>query len=219
MDKVLITGAGSGLGRELAKAYASRGSHVILLGRSREKLEELEKEIKANDGSAEYELCDITDYQAVNELADSISRGHGSIDCLINNAGLGYFGELRSATENQITQMLDTNIKGTIFVTQALLPYIKKRILNIISTAGLKGKVNEAVYCASKFAVRGFTEALQKELEHSTIEVSAIYMGGMDTPFWNSSDHVKDKSRLRSPAAVAEKIISMDDGRSEIIIE
>lgn len=89
--------------------------------------------------------------------------------------------------------------------------------MNIISTAGLRGKVNESVYCASKFAIRGFSESLLKELE-GRIKVVAVYMGGMDTPFWNNTDHVKDKSRFKSPREVALKIKELDDGRCEIVI-
>jgi len=93
----------------------------------------------------------------------------------------------------------------------------KGHILNIISTAGLRGKVNEDVYAASKFAVRGFTESLQKEYEASTIKITAVYMGGMDTPFWTDSDHISDRSRLRSPSEVAKLIIHQLDEASIII--
>ena len=114
--------------------------------------------------------------------------------------------------------MIDINVKGTILVTLGLLPHMKGSIINIISTAGLKGKVNEAVYVASKFAVRGFTESLQKEYENSHLVITAVYMGGMNTPFWDETEHIKDKSRLKSPEDVAKEIKDKDDGRSEIHI-
>lgn len=123
--------------------------------------------------------------------------------------------------EQQITEMLTANVLGTILMTKAFLPYILKndegRIINIISTAGLRGKLNEAVYVASKFAVRGFTESLQKEYEGSKIKFNAVYMGGMDTPFWDESDHIKDKSRLSSAREVAETIIQQMDQDTIII--
>ncbi|MDY0407553.1 SDR family oxidoreductase [Paracerasibacillus soli] len=117
---------------------------------------------------------------------------------------------------------MDTNIKGGILTVQYALPLIRKskgRILNIISTAGLRGKVNESVYCASKFAMRGFTESLQKEWEHEPISITAVYMGGMNTPFWKNSDHVEDPSQLKGPEIVAEQIFNADDRRKEILID
>lgn len=98
-----------------------------------------------------------------------------------NNAGIGYFGRLQEISPTEISQMIDTNVKGTIYVTKAILPTFLERnarkIMNIISTAGLRGKVLETAYCTSKFAVRGFTESLVKELEPTSISVSGVYMG------------------------------------------
>lgn len=139
------------------------------------------------------------------------------MDILINNAGVGIFGPIEDMEYKDIDTVIDTNVKGTIYMTKALMPMIKEKIMNIISTAGLRGKVNESVYCASKFAIRGFSESLLKELE-DRIKVVAVYMGGMDTPFWNNTDHVKDKSRFKSPREVALKIKELDDGRCEIVI-
>lgn len=120
---------------------------------------------------------------------------------------------------NEIAEMIDTNVIGTIQMTGTILSHLNEgHIINIISTAGLRGKVNEAVYCASKFALKGFTESLQKEYEGTGIKFTAVYMGGMDTPFWEDSDHIKDTSRLRSSSDVAEIIISQME-QDEIIIE
>lgn len=219
MKRILVTGAGSGLGKEIAKEYAKEGTHIILVGRDEERLRDTALEIEAMHVSAEYIVCDISSCDSVKKLKDKIVHKHGTIEYLINNAGIGHFGPLGELSEKQIEDMLNVNVKGTIFMTQCLLPYIKERILNIISTAGLKGKVNESVYVASKFAIRGFTESLQKELEGKEVRVTAVYMGGMNTPFWDNSNHIKDKGRLREPSKVAQMIKSMDDGREQIIVE
>ena len=219
MKRILITGAGSGLGKELSKCYGDKESHVILVGRNKDKLEKATMEIIKNGGSAEYMVCDISSATSVNRLVREVYEKHRSIDCLINNAGIGFFGSIEKISIEEINTMIDTNVKGTIMVTQGLLPYVNYRILNIISTAGLKGKVNESVYVASKFAVRGFTESLQKELIGSEVKVTAVYMGGMNTPFWKGSTHIKDNSRLTSPEEVAREIKLKDDGRNEIIID
>ncbi|SHI46965.1 Short-chain dehydrogenase [Clostridium cavendishii DSM 21758] len=218
MKKVLITGAGSGLGLELAKCYAKEKNHVILVGRNKEKLEKAVDEITKSGESAEYFICDISNIESVKELVEYICIKHKTIDYLINNAGIGIFNPISELTVNEINKMIDINVKGTIMVTQRILPYINERILNIISTAGLKGKVNESVYCASKFAIRGFTESLQKEFIDEKIKITAVYMGGMNTPFWEGSKHIKDKNRLKSATEIAKEIIMKDDGRLEIII-
>jgi len=217
MKKILITGGGSGLGRELAKVY-SKDNYIILVGRRIEKLNETLDEMKSLGGIGECIPCDISSTYDVNNLVNSIKENYEKIDILINNAGVGYFSPIDKITLNEVDKMLDINIKGTIIITKGLIPYINNKIINIISTAGLKGKKNETVYCASKFAVRGFTEALQKEYEDKNIQVTAVYMGGMDTPFWDESDHINDKSRLKSPEQVA-KAIKENDSKKEIFID
>lgn len=216
MKKILITGGGSGLGFELSKAYAKENNHLILVGRNKEKLVLAVSLITDKGGVADYIVCDITDIKSIELLKNTLQKKYHTIDCLINNAGIGYFGPIEELSLDELDQMLAINVKGTILMTQTLLPLINEKIINIISTAGLKGKINEAAYVASKFAVRGFTESIQKEL---SIKVTAVYMGGMATPFWDYSTHIKDKSRLKNPCDVAKEILSKDDGRLEMIID
>jgi uncharacterized protein len=222
METIVITGAGTGLGKELALQYAAKGNTLILTGRRQSPLLAVQQEIEKLGGKAFSYTLDVRNYENVKTTAEEILKKH-KVTCLINNAGVGYFGPLTSLTCEQIHDMIETNIKGTIFMTKTFLPYFhtlpKAKILNIISTAGLKGKVNESVYAASKFAIRGFSESLVKELEQTNISVTAVYMGGMDTPFWEGTDHIKDRSRLRSPEEVARQIIAEDNGQPEIMIQ
>lgn len=220
MKTIMITGAGSGLGKELAILFSQQGFHLLLTGRSIEKLTAAKEEIESIGGKADIVSLDIQNAIDLKEKIKQICNSY-SIFALINNAGVGHFGPFIDMDEQQINEMLNTNVLGTILLTKALLPHLLKkaegRIINIVSTAGLRGKVNEAVYVASKFAVRGFTESLQKEYENSGIAITAVYMGGMDTPFWRNSDHIKDPSRLRSPREVAEIILEQLDQQSIII--
>ncbi|MEN1970197.1 SDR family oxidoreductase [Lentibacillus sp. N15] len=218
MQTVAITGAGSGLGKALALKYARNGYHVFLLGRDDTKLHMARHEIAETNGSSEIVLCDVQQEASVSIAFQQI----GELNVFINNAGIGIFGPLEDYSIQDVNETLNTNIKGTILTVQAALPLIKAskgRILTIISTAGLRGKVHESIYCASKFAVRGFTESLQKEWENTDIAITAVYMGGMNTPFWNNSTHVKDASGLMGPEPVAQQIFNEDDGRNEIIID
>lgn len=211
MKKIVITGGSSGLGFELAKAYLKDNHHVTIIGRNIEKLNKALATLKTF-GHVKGFAFDITDISSIKNFKEAVK----TIDLLINNAGLGYFGPLDDYSETQIHNMIDINLKGTIFMTQLLHDIVNDQIMNVISTAGLKGKVNESVYVASKYGVRGFTESLQKELK---LQVTPVYMGGMATPFWDDSDHIKDMSRLKSPELVALEIIEKNDGRQEIIIE
>lgn len=220
MKSMIITGAGSGLGRELALLLAEKNYFVILTGRTTEKLVGVKNEIEALGGKAAFIVLDIRNANETKDVLRELSKKH-QIYGLINNAGVGHFGPVVDIKEAEITEMLDTNILGTIFMTKEFLSHLPENqeghVINIISTAGLRGKVNEAVYAASKFAVKGFTESLQKEYEGTPIHFTAVYMGGMDTPFWEESDHIKDPSRLRSPREIAEIIISEMDQESIII--
>ncbi|MFK9094070.1 SDR family NAD(P)-dependent oxidoreductase [Bacillus salipaludis] len=221
MRTIIITGAGSGLGKELALLFSQKGYNLLLTGRTLEKLADTKHEIESAGGKADIIQLDIRNNADVIQKIEEIS-GTYKIFGLINNAGVGHFGPFMEINERQIGEMLDTNVLGTILMTKAILPILKQngegQIMNIISTAGLRGKVNEAVYVASKFAVRGFTESLQKEYEESSIKFNAVYMGGMNTPFWDESDHIKDKSRLRSAKEIAEIIMDQLD-QDSIIIE
>ncbi|EIT84674.1 short-chain alcohol dehydrogenase [Fictibacillus macauensis ZFHKF-1] len=218
---VIITGGGSGLGAALASEFANKYK-VILVGRTEETLQQQSVRLAKAGADVEYYVCDMSCEQDVSSLF-SVILTNNHVQFLINNAGTGIFGPLESMTAFDVEQMLNSNIKGTIYPTMALLPYFKQhqsgQIMNIISTAGLRGKVNETVYCASKFAVRGFTESLQKETENTGINVTAVYMGGMNTPFWDHSQHIADKTRLKDPKMVAHKIYEEADGRPEIFID
>lgn len=221
MKTIIITGAGSGLGKELAHLFSQNGFHLLLTGRTIGKLLAAKEEIEAAGGKADILQLDIGNAEEVSKKAAEISHSY-DLCGLVNNAGVGHFGPFIEMDEQQITETINTNIFGTLLMTKTILPHLLKtsdgRIMNIISTAGLRGKVNEAVYAASKFAIRGFTESLQKEFEDHSIKINAVYMGGMDTPFWENSDHVKDSSRFRSPKEVAEIIFEQMD-QDAIIIE
>lgn len=221
MKTMVITGAGSGLGSELALLFSKHGYHLILTGRTIEKLVLVKREIEAIGGSADFFQLDIRNEHEISKMFSEIDPKY-SINGLVNNAGVGHFGPILSISNTQMREMFETNVFGMISMTKAVLPYLIKQgeghILNIISTAGLRGKINESIYVASKFAARGFTESLQKEFEGTNINITGIYMGGMNTPFWENSSHVKDPSKFRSPKEIAE-IIFGQLHQDTIIIE
>ena len=221
MKAIIITGAGSGLGKELSLLLAKQGYHMILTGRTEDKLLDVQAQIEQSEGSATTLELDIRNLEDVKEKAILLSKKF-NLYGLVNNAGVGYFGPFSDVSDQEIEGMFQTNVFGTIHMTKAILPYLELNqeglVLNIVSTAGLRGKKNEAVYCSSKFAVRGFTESMQKEYKGTGIRFVAAYMGGMDTPFWEGSDHVADSSRFRTAAEVADIIMNSLE-KDEIVIE
>nr|WP_137791575.1 SDR family NAD(P)-dependent oxidoreductase [Bacillus sp. E(2018)] len=218
---VIITGGGSGLGLALAREY-NKTYNVYLIGRNEQKLEQAVRSFAHSENKVSYKVCDVTNYEQTESMLQSIFESE-HVHALINNAGIGIFEPLEDLLKTDITGMLETNVYGTIFPTKIAFPLFKKqgfgKVMNIISTAGLRGKVNESVYCASKFAVRGFTESLVKEWDGTDIYPTAVYMGGMDTPFWDDSNHIADRSRLKSSEQVASLIVEQDDNRPEIFID
>ncbi|RDU35936.1 short-chain dehydrogenase [Neobacillus piezotolerans] len=221
METFVVTGAGSGLGRETALLLAEKGWDVLLVGRTMEKLLHVKEEIEASNGSASVLALDVADSDNIPEKLAHALTGK-TVHGLVNSAGIGHFGPFGKMDNAQIAELFNANALGTIFMTKAVLPYLEKKesgyVVNIISTAGLRGKANESVYAASKFAVRGFTESLQKEYEGSRIKFTAAYMGGMDTPFWEGSSHVADSSKFMPPREIARRIVE-GIGEKEIIIE
>lgn len=218
---IVITGAGSGLGAAMARKYAAEGHHICLIGRTREKL----KETAATLTTDNYTICplDVTVKRDVEAMFQSIKEEVGPADMLINNAGVGVFDTAENLDENAVHQMIDINLKGTIFCTQAVLKIMMKRnagvIANVISTAGLEGKATETVYCASKFGVRGFTESLLAELKDTDIHVFSAYMGGMKTPFWDGIIEEENMEHMMDPEDIADVIMHNIKVRKNINVD
>jgi short-subunit dehydrogenase len=220
LKTAIITGGGSGLGKELGKLLSTQGFHIFLLGRTEDTLKKVAAEIKHTGGEASYATLNIRSNDDIKQLHEHHLPNH-RIQLLIHNAGVGYFGPFKDSSDDELVSMFETNALGPIRLTNTLLPQLEQEstIINIISTAGLRGKKNESLYVASKFALRGFGESLQKEYEGTNLRIVNAYMGGMNTPFWENSDHISDPSRLRSPRAVAEMIVNEYQEKDEIVIE
>lgn len=217
----VITGAGSGLGASLAKKYAEDGYHVCLLGRTEAKLARTAKILPIENHSIF--SVDVSSKREVSHVFEKVKEQLGTIDVLVNNAGVGVFELAENLSEEAIHQMIDINLKGTIFCTQEVLSDMKKRnsgsILNIVSTAGLEGKMTESVYCASKFGVRGFHDSLLIELEETDIHVFGAYMGGMKTEFWDGIFDAAQTEGLMDPEDIANIIHHNAKERKNLNVE
>ena len=217
---VVITGAGSGLGAALAHKYNEQGDHVTLIGRTKAKLERVAETFK-NSTYSIYPL-DVSSFHEVEKVFGQIKEEVQPIDVLVNNAGVGHFALTEELTAEQINQMIDVNLKGTIFCTQQVIGAMKERnagsIINVISTAGVEGKVTESAYCASKFGARGFTESIIKELKDTNVQAHGIYMGGMKTPFWDGTLDEIDTEGMMDPDDIADIILANTKERPHITV-
>lgn len=172
--RILLTGASGGIGSAIAVALAAAGAELLLVGRKQPALDALADGIRAGGGRCETLRADIGSAEDRQRLVDHC-RASGGIDVLLNNAGTSQFGLLEQQGEAVIEAMIHTNLVAPILLTRALLPQLKQRpegtILNIGSTFGSIGYPAFAAYCASKFGLRGFTEALRREEADSPLRV------------------------------------------------
>lgn len=185
----VVTGASRGLGRAFAASLVQAGAHVFGLARDKADLATLRE---AFGDAFTPIVCDVTDREAVDAAFAQVVEEAGRIDILINNAGLGRFGEIDDLSPDDWHLQVDTNLSGVFYCTRAAVPTMKAQqeqggrgghIVNIASVAGLVGNPRIAAYNATKFGLRGFSEATMKELRPHGIKVTCIYPGSVDTHF------------------------------------
>lgn len=174
----LITGGARGIGRAAAIALAKEGVHIGLVGRTMANLEKTAAELKAFGVNVSIAEADVKDLKAVENAVESVKKELGSIDILINNAGIGGFAGFLEQTPEEWENIIQVNLMGVYNVTRAVLPDMIERkagdIINISSTAGQRGAAGTSAYSASKFAVLGLTESLMQEVRKHNIRVSAL---------------------------------------------
>jgi 3-hydroxy acid dehydrogenase/malonic semialdehyde reductase len=186
---VLVTGASAGIGQATARAFASYGSNLILLARRKERLSDLKTELEGEFGIqvSTHEL-DVRDQESVEAFAGTLQRDGTIPDVLVNNAGkaLGLH-LLHEGLLDDWEEMIDTNVKGLLYMTRAVLPLMVERnqghVVNIGSIAGHQVYPKGAVYCASKFAVKALNEGMSLDLIGTKIRVSSIDPGMVETEF------------------------------------
>ncbi|WMX16351.1 MULTISPECIES: 3-ketoacyl-ACP reductase [unclassified Aureispira] len=176
--KAIITGGSRGLGKATALALAKEGVDVAVTGRNEEKLKATVAELKKLGINATYAVFDVGNYEAVKKGIDHLIQSLGSIDILINNAGIAAFGSLNEMAVSEWTQIIQTNLMGMYYVTKEVLPHLIDQnegdIINVSSTAGLNGNATTSAYSASKFAVIGMSESLMKEVRKNNIRVCTL---------------------------------------------
>lgn len=208
MKTILITGGSDGLGRAIA-ARLSPNNRVIILSPHEEKLKQVAEEL-----NCEYKVCDVRGYAQVEKVVKEI----GTIDCLVNNAGLWIEGTLESNDPQLIHEALKVNTFGVINMTKAVIPAMKRqksgRIINVISQAGWYAKAERSIYTASKWAITGFTKSIQAELAPLGIGVTGLYPGKLKTNMFSKMGINKNMDGALETDEVAktvEFILSLDN--------
>ncbi len=204
---IVVTGASSGIGYDVATAFGRQGAQVGLIARRKSKLEDLAERITAAGGHPLVLQCDVTRRAEVQSAIAEATRAFGQIDILVNSAGLlipDTIGEMRP---EDLERMMNVNFYGTVHAIQAVLPAMRKnrgggRIVNVASLAGRRGISPLGGYSASKFAVVGLTEALRVELVGSGVWVSLVMPGMIDTPMAHEARNNKMLRALPSMAAM-----------------
>ena len=186
----VITGASRGIGAAVARMLHERGVKLGLASRSGDDL---------GLAGAVAQPCDVRDLDALTRLCDATAEAFGGIDIVVANAGVGAYGPFLDLSRAHLDEMIDVNLKGTLYAIRAALPHMLGRegdVITLASEAGRRGLPNEAVYCASKFGQVGFTRALDHELKEQGIRCTNICPGGVATDF------ALDEDRGRTPDAL-----------------
>lgn len=228
----LITGASSGLGRALAYKIAEEGGNILIGSRKREILENIKEEILSKfNVKVINAFLDVTDERSIKNFIFVALESFDSIDCLINNAGMGLYSKIEDVTSEDFQKLFDLNVRGVFLLTREVVPYMKEQrkgiIVNVSSLAGYVGTPFMSIYAATKFALRGFTDSLRRELKPFGIKVIGVYPGPFESNFFKNAINkigaksvTKNKLMWSDSEKVAEKIIKgIKKGKKNIYIK
>jgi NAD(P)-dependent dehydrogenase (short-subunit alcohol dehydrogenase family) len=189
----VITGAGSGIGRSLALRLAARGHDLALCEIQPERLSRVAAEARAAGAKVSEHRLDVADAAAVATLPAAVEAVHGRVSKLFNNAGVSVVGQFQEVSPADFEWLFGINFWGVVNMSRAVLPLLlrepRAHLVNVSSVFGFVGIAGQAPYCASKFAVRGFTESLRHELEDGPVRVVQVHPGGIKTQIAHDARH------------------------------
>jgi short-subunit dehydrogenase len=226
-SRAIVTGASSGIGREVALELARNGAGVVVVARREDRLRQLVEQITALGRTVEPVVGDITDPQTRQRAIDAAQSKLGGLDILVNNAGVGALGPFEDASVQRVRRVMEINFFALVEMTRLALPLLKQGVkpmlVNVSSIVGHRGVPNRSEYSASKFAVQGFSEAIRAEFTRLGIDVLVVSPGPTGTEFFESeiertTDAKWPKHKPADVVAVARTIVrAMRGGRHEII--
>lgn len=208
-----ITGASSGIGAASARALAAEGASLVLGARRVERLEEIAEEVDSEVAVVE---MDVRKPEDANRLVEEAHSRFGRLDALVANAGIGAYGGIMDLTDEQLEEMMETNVAGTVWPIRAAVPGFVEAgegdIVIVASVAGLRGAGDEAVYAATKFAQVGLAGALDRELREKGIRVSTLCPGGVATEFAMGAGRTPDMpglDEMMRPEDIAAAVVTV----------
>lgn len=198
----VITGVSKGIGYAAAEALLAKGAKVFGLGRNN----------TIQHPNYTFISCDVRNYNDVRSAFEQVyAQTNNTIHILLNNAGLGYFGLLEEMPVTEMQEMFETNVNGTLYCCKEALPKMKGaqygHIINIASTAALEGMPQVSAYCATKWAVKGLSESLFREVRDFRIKVTCVYPGSVKTDFFRNSPGIQPHDYMLMPEDVALSIV------------
>ncbi|KFM14446.1 dehydrogenase-reductase SDR family member 3 protein [Marine Group I thaumarchaeote SCGC AAA799-D11] len=223
---VLITGASSGIGKQSAIEFAKLDADLILVARRKEKLDELASELEKFNATVLVCQCDVSNKEQVKEMSKTVLEKFDSIDILVNNAGFAIYGSVKDLTIDEIESQMETNYFGMMYCIKSFLPSMLEKksghIVNVASVAASFGLPGIASYCASKFAMLGFSEGLKHELHNTGVGITVVSPIMIRTDFF---DHPSfEKMPKYSPTSLSSKTVAKailkaaNSSRLEIIV-
>lgn len=208
---IVVVGATGGIGSALTRKLAPMGTRLVLAARDSSRLANLASSLATQAEQVLTVPTDITQPQQVKSLMEKAVAQFGQIDALVNAAGAGILKQYNKLEPADLDAMLDLNLKGCFYTTQAAAEAMKERksghICNVVGILGKHSMAMAAAYCASKFGVVGFSKCMADELKRFGIKVTLFYFGGIDSPFWDNVSLKVDRSKMLSTETAAEAIL------------
>ena len=220
---VWITGASSGIGRSLAEEFASHGDSVAATARNLSNLTALQGQIEASSGTCTVFQCDVSNPDQVRATAELINTSLGSVDILINNAGVTYFKDFASTTIEQFDEVVATNLRGLFLSTKAVLPGMLERgnglIINVLSYAAKATYTGSSVYAASKAGAEAMMKVLREETRNRGIKIINVHPGATFTAIWHPKHREKYGHQMMKPAEIAKVVYDLSCQPPSVAIE
>lgn len=216
MKKALVTGSSRGIGRAIAEKLLKEGWDVTGISRS---------DCPFSHSNYTHRLIDLKNLEALPQVLKALAKETGAFDALVCNAGSGAFGHLEELSFDKIQEVIHLNFLSQAFLIKVWLPLMKRQkygdIICIGSEAALKGKRKGSVYCASKFALRGFTQALREECAYDGVRVTLINPGMVNTPFFDKFNfrHGKEEDESIAPEDIAESVFMVLNARRGTVFD
>lgn len=218
----IVTGATRGIGLSIAEALLKKGARVFICARKEAEVRSVVERLKGEHGGSVFGgVCDVGRHGDVKAMIEEATRSLGGLDILINNAGVGNYVEVEQMRVEQWQATIETNLSGLFYTCHEALPVMKKRgggyIINIGSLAGKNAFAGGAAYCASKFGLIGFSEALMQEVRHEHIRVSYVMPGSVNTDFGRSRAADPSETWKLLPEDVSEVVVNLLEMRPQAL--